>query len=142
MKADQSSSWFVIFLCASAVSVLSPNGPLLAAEGPSSFGGIQPKTWVLGARAGFAVPTQTLSDEVRGLAGFDRGSADIGPLVNFQAFYSVNRWFLVGIMVEWERHNIEAKARRRSLDMGDQDTVSILPTIELRPARLGSFVPY
>lgn len=142
MRTERRQSWLVAFLCISMVSLLAPSGQLRAAEGSPSFGGIQPKTWVLGARAGFSVPTQTLSHEVRGLGSFDNGSADIGPLVNVQALYSLNRWFLVGIMVEWERHSIDATVRRLSLDIGRQDTVSVLPTIELRPVQLGSFVPY
>ncbi|MCP9475669.1 MAG: hypothetical protein NNA19_10535, partial [Nitrospira sp.] len=142
MRVERHSSWLVTFLCVSMVSVLAPSGRLLAAEDLQSFGGIQPKTWVLGARAGFAVPTQSLSHDVVGIAGFDRGSAGIGPLVNVQALYSLNRWFLVGLMVEWERHGVDAEDRRLSLDVGSQHTVSVLPTIELRPVKLGSVVPY
>ncbi|CUQ66162.1 outer membrane beta-barrel protein [Candidatus Nitrospira inopinata] len=142
MRVERQLSWLVAFLCVIVVSVLAPSGRLLAAEDLQSFGGIQPKTWVLGARAGFAVPTQSLSHDVVGIAGFDRGSADIGPLVNVQALYSLNRWFLVGLMVEWERHGVDAENRRLSLDVGSQHTVSVLPTIELRPVKLGSVVPY
>ncbi|MCP9470071.1 MAG: porin family protein [Nitrospira sp.] len=142
MRVKRQPSWLVAFLCVSVASVLAPSGRLLAAEGLQSFGGIQPKTWVLGARAGFAVPTQSLSHDVVGIAGFDRGSAGIGPLVNVQALYSLNRWFLVGLMVEWERHGVDVKDRRLSLDVGSQHTVSVLPTIELRPVKLGSVIPY
>ncbi|MCP9451068.1 MAG: porin family protein [Nitrospira sp.] len=131
-----------IFLCLGMVSGLEPNGPAQAADGHQSLGGIQPRTWILGARAGFAVPTQSLSHDVVGIAGFDRGSAMIGPLVNVQALYSLNRWFLLGLMVEWERHDVDVEDRRLSLDVGSQHTVSVLPTLELRPVTLGSFVPY
>ncbi len=131
-----------IFLGLGMVSILGSSGPAQAADGRQSLGGIQPKAWILGARAGFTVPTQSLSHDVVGITGFDRGSAGIGPLVNVQALYSLNRWFLLGLMVEWEQHGIDAENRRLSLDVGSQHTVSVLPTIELRPVTLGSFVPY
>jgi outer membrane protein len=86
---------------------------------------------VLGLRAGFAPLTQQLSDNT---------STSIGPLVNVQALYSFNTWFLAGLMVEWERHGVSLE--RPDVDLGHQDTVSVLPTIELRPVRLGQISPY
>ncbi len=94
-------------------------------------GGIEPGKWVLGMRAGFAPLTQTQSDIIR-------SSTDVGSLVNFEALYSLNNWLLVGMMLEWERHAMSAG----SLDLGHQDTVSVLPTIELRPVRFGPIIPY
>ena len=79
--------------------VLMSTGPVLAEDGKQSFGGIEPGKWVLGMRAGFAPVTQTVSD----VPGF-RTSTDVGSLVNFQAMYSLNKWLLVGMMLEWERH--------------------------------------
>jgi len=67
-------------------------------------------------------------------------STDVGSLVNFQAMYSLNKWFLVGMMVEWERHSISQE--QPALDLGHQDTVSVLPTIEIRPVKYGPIVPY
>lgn len=131
-----------LVLCVGMVSMLEPHGPARAADGHQSLGGTQPRTWIVGVRAGFAVPTQSLSHDVVGIAGFDRGSAGIGPLVNLQALYSLNQWFLLGLMVEWEQHGVDVENRRLSLDVGSQHTVSVLPTIELRPVTLGSFVPY
>ncbi|MCP9455224.1 MAG: porin family protein [Nitrospira sp.] len=132
----------IIFLYFGMVSVLGPNGSAQAAHDHQSFGEIQPNVWILGARVGFAVPTQSLSHDVVGIAGFHQGSAGIGPLINVQALYSLNRWFLLGLMVEWERHGVDVEERRLSLDVGSQQTVSVLPTVELRPVTLGSFVPY
>jgi opacity protein-like surface antigen len=94
-------------------------------------GGIEAGKWVLGMRAGFAPLTQTQSDPIR-------SSTDVGSLVNFEALYSLNTWLLVGMMLEWERHAMSAAG----IDLGHQDTVSVLPTIELRPVRLGPITPY
>lgn len=117
------------------MTLLVPAGQSIAAEGTGSFGGIEPKTWILGARVGFSVPTQTLTNDFR-------SSTDIGPLVNFQALYSFNNWLLAGMMIEWERHGVSRESRFFSTDLGHQDTVSVLPTVEVRPVKLGQFVPY
>lgn len=101
--------------------------PVLAEE----FGGIERGTWVLGFRAGFAPLTQQLSENT---------STSIGPLVNFQGLYSVNTWLLVGMMLEWERHGVSVE--QPDVDLGHQDTVSVLPTLEIRPVRLGRVSPY
>jgi opacity protein-like surface antigen len=103
----------------------------LAEDGKQQFGGIESGKWVLGFRAGFAPLTQQLSNNT---------STSVGPLVNVQGLYSFNTWFLAGLMVEWERHGVSVE--RPDVDLGHQDTVSVLPTIELRPVRLGQFIPY
>lgn len=113
------------------LSGISYSAVASAEEGKQQFGGIEAGKWVLGFRAGFAPLTQQLSDNT---------STSIGPLVNFQGLYSVNTWFLAGLMVEWERHGVNRE--RPDVDLGHQDTVSVLPTIELRPVRLGQITPY
>lgn len=104
---------------------------VLAEEMKMQDGGIEPGKWILGMRAGFAPLTQQLSPNT---------STAVGSLVNFEALYSLNTWFLFGMMLEWERHSVNVE--RPSADLGHQDTVSVLPTIELRPVRLGPIVPY
>lgn len=94
-------------------------------------GGIEPGKVMLGMRAGFAPLTQPLTDNT---------STGVGSLVNFQAMYSLNHWLLAGMMVEWERHSISVE--RPSVDLGHQDTVSVLPTIEVRPVKFGPVIPY
>jgi len=94
-------------------------------------GGIEPGKVVLGMRAGFAPLTQSLTANT---------STDVGSLVNFQAMYSLNKWLLVGMMLEWERHGVSTE--RPSIDLGHQDTVSVLPTVEVRPVRFGPVIPY
>jgi outer membrane protein len=96
-------------------------------------GGIESGKVVLGMRAGFAPLTQSLTDEFRSSTG-------VGPLVNFQAMYSLNKWLLVGMMLEWERHGVDQERPFR--DLGHQDTVSVLPTVEVRPVRFGPIIPY
>lgn len=115
---------------------MAPVPQALAEGNRQSFGGIEAKKWVLGARAGFSPLTQSLTDDD------PRISSDVGPLVNFQALYSLNTWLLVGMMLEWERHGVDTERRSVDLDLGHQDTVSVLPTVELRPVKLGPVVPY
>ena len=94
-------------------------------------GGIEPRKVVLGMRAGFAPLTQSLNNFT---------STDVGSLVNFQGMYSLNKWLLVGMMLEWERHSMSAE--RSNTDFGHQDTVSVLPTMEVRPVKFGPVIPY
>jgi Outer membrane protein beta-barrel domain len=124
--------WVVgTYLC--FVFIIAAGAPSFAQSEPwkTENGGIEPGKFVLGMRAGFAPLTQSLTGD---------SSTDVGSLVNFQAMYSLNKWFLVGMMVEWERHSISQE--QPALDLGHQDTVSVLPTIEIRPVRYGPIVPY
>jgi Outer membrane protein beta-barrel domain len=105
--------------------------PAQAEEMKMQDGGIDPGKWVLGMRAGFAPLTQQLTVNT---------STAIGSLVNFEAMYSLNNWLLVGMMLEWERHSVDQE--RPALDLGHQDTVSVLPTVEIRPVRFGPITPY
>jgi outer membrane protein len=102
-----------------------------AEEWKMEQGGIEPGKIVLGMRAGFAPLTQSLTANT---------STDVGSLVNFEAMYSLNKWLLVGMMLEWERHGVNQE--RPDRDLGHQDTVSVLPTIEVRPVRFGPISPY
>ena len=121
------------FMMVSVASILPPAQLVLAEEGTQGFGGIEAGKWVLGMRAGFAPVTQSLTNEFR-------SSTDVGSLVNFQAMYSLNRWLLAGMMLEWERHGVSTE--RPSIDLGHQDTVSVLPTVEVRPFKFGPIIPY
>ncbi len=125
-------SWIVgVMMMICVVSILVPAQLVLAEDGKQNFGGIEAGKWVLGMRAGFAPLTQELTRN---------SSTSVGSLVNFQAMYSVNTWLLVGMMLEWERHGVDQE--RPSIDLGHQDTVSVLPTVELRPVKLGPVSPY
>ncbi|WP_455389325.1 hypothetical protein, partial [Petrachloros mirabilis] len=122
---------FLILLFVCALTVGGWSGQVGAEESKMQNGGIEPGKIVLGMRAGFAPVTQSVSSGT---------STDVGSLVNFQAMYSLNNWLLVGMMLEWERHSMNTE--RFNIDLGHQDTVSILPTIEIRPVKFGPIVPY
>ncbi len=117
------------------ISALALGSQAKAEEWKMEQGGIEPGKVVLGMRAGFAPVTQTVSE----VPGF-RTSTDVGSLVNFQAMYSLNKWLLAGMMLEWERHGMNQE--RPNVDLGHQDTVSVLPTVEVRPFKFGPVVPY
>jgi outer membrane protein len=102
-----------------------------AEEWKTVDGGIDPGKVVLGMRAGFAPLTQSLTANT---------STDVGSLVNFEGMYSLNNWLLVGMILEWERHSVNLE--RPSVDLGHQDTISVLPTVEVRPFRFGPISPY
>ena len=121
--------WGLIgFVMLSALGI----GSQVQAEGwKMEQGGIEPGKVMLGMRAGFAPLTQSLNDGI---------STDVGSLVNFQGMYSLNKWFLVGMMLEWERHSMSLEGS--GTDLGHQDTVSVLPTVEVRPVKFGPVIPY
>ncbi|MDH4085650.1 MAG: porin family protein [Nitrospira sp.] len=127
MRKQSFKTWLIGVLLTVLTTVPTLSTPTLAEE----FGGTEPGKWMLGFRVGFAPLTQQLSDNT---------STSIGPLVNFQGLYSLNTWLLVGMMLEWERHGVSVE--RPDVDLGHQDTVSVLPTLEIRPVRLGQVIPY
>jgi opacity protein-like surface antigen len=122
---------FASVIIISMLASLNPADRARAEEWKSESGGTEPGKVILGMRAGFAPVTQSVNSNV---------STDVGSLVNFLGMYSLNKWLLVGMMVEWERHSMSQK--NPSLDLGHQDTVSVLPTVEVRPVRYGPLTPY
>ena len=113
------------------LSVLGIGNEAKAEDWKMEQGGIEPGKVILGMRAGFAPLTQSLTPNT---------STDVGSLVNFQGMYSLNKWLLLGMMLEWERHGVNQEQPDR--DLGHQDTISLLPTIEVRPVRFGPVIPY
>ena len=105
--------------------------PLSNGAQAEEFGGVEPGKWILGFRVGFAPLTQELTQNT---------STSVGPLVNFQGLYSFNNWLLVGMMLEWERHGVSLE--QPDIDLGHQDTVSVLPTVEVRPVKFDRITPY
>jgi opacity protein-like surface antigen len=126
-RMSVSMSLFCIGLLVTGLWVTSAH----AVEWKMQDGGIEPGKVVLGMRAGFAPVTQSITGNT---------STDVGSLVNFQAMYSLNNWLLVGMMLEWERHSMSVE--QPQFDLGHQDAISVLPTIELRPVRFGPISPY
>jgi outer membrane protein len=121
--------WGLVGCLAVSALVLGSQGK--AESWKMERGGIEPGKVMLGMRAGVAPLTQSLNNFT---------STDVGSLVNFQGMYSLNKWLLAGMMLEWERHSMSAGIS--TIDFGHQDTVSVLPTVELRPVRFGPLVPY
>lgn len=64
------------------------------------------------------------------------GVSTVGPLINFQGMYDLNKWFRIGMILEWQRHGVDVGS-------GGVHTISILPVnLEYRPGHLGPLVPY
>ena len=122
---------FVVLVLVNVMATLGPLHVVQAEDWKWTAGGTEPRQWMLGFRAGFAPLTQSLTRN---------SSTEVGSLVNAQGMYSVNTWVLAGLMIEWERHAVDQA--RPDIDLGHQDTVSVLPTIEIRPGRLGPVAPY
>lgn len=131
MRVVTGRLWITNLLLVGALLVGFGASQAQAEEMKMTDGGIEPGKFYLGMRAGFAPLTQQLTGNT---------STAVGSLVNFQAMYSLNTWLLIGMMLEWERHSVNIE--RPDVDLGHQDTVSVLPTIELRPVRLGPITPY
>jgi opacity protein-like surface antigen len=123
--------WAANLLLIATLLVGLGTGQAWAQDTAMKDGGIEPGRFYLGMRAGFAPLTQQLTPGT---------STAVGSLVNFQAMYSLNTWLLIGMMLEWERHSVNIE--RPDVDLGHQDTVSVLPTVELRPVRFGPITPY
>jgi opacity protein-like surface antigen len=87
--------------------------------------------WTFGFRVGPAFFTQEVVE------GF---STDVGPAVNLQALYGISKYISVGLAIEWQRNFV--KLDTPEVDVGYANTVSILPTVEVRPGRFGKFMPY
>jgi len=85
--------------------------------------------WGLGVRGGVGVVTQDLADSVQG---------DLGPIVSGNIMYALEDSLLLGLNVEWETHQINVS----SADLGDSTTISLLPFVELRGARMANITPY
>ncbi len=113
-------------LALAAVSLPAPSHAEWVHEGQAREG-----KWTAGLRAGLAIPTQET------LNGFDAG---LGPALNLQLQYGLNKFFAVGFMLEWERRGIDTEGSGAKI--GTMDTISLLPTLEFRPGRFGSAIPY
>jgi outer membrane protein len=86
--------------------------------------------WTAGFRAGFSPITQEM---------FALTDTSVGPVLNFMGMYGINKWMNVGLMLEYNRYGVSTEG---PTDIGTVNTVSLLPTVEFRPGRLGRMVPY
>ncbi|WP_173048338.1 outer membrane beta-barrel protein [Nitrospira sp. KM1] len=86
----------------------------------------------VGFRAGLSLLTQEVVD------GTD---SSVGPALNFQAMYGVNKWINIGAMLTWERHSVDLE--RPKADLASVNTVTLLPLYaEFRPGHFGKLQPY
>ena len=60
----------------------------------------------------------------------------VGPSLSFQGLYGLNKWFRIGMVLDWDHHGIdETKFVNQS---GSFSTFTILPAyLEYRPGRIG-----
>jgi len=125
---------FVTSWCLCGAFVLVMLGSLQASEAQAENwtpGGATPGQWMLGGRVGPTTLTQQLSPNI---------DTATGPALNFQGMYAVTNMVMVGLMLEWERRAVDRERPR--LDLGSMDTVSFLPTVEVRPGHWGPVYPY
>ena len=94
-------------------------------------GGATPGQWMLGGRVGTTTLTQSLNPNI---------DTATGHALNFQGMYAVTNMVMVGLMLEWERRSVDLERPR--LGLGSLDTVSFLPTVEIRPGHWGPVYPY
>jgi hypothetical protein len=78
--------------------------------------------WVLGLRAGAAIPTEKVLKNVG-------NGTSVGPAINAEALYAIREWVRAGLMLEWHQHSIDFWGPK----FGTLSTVSLLPTVQFRP---------
>ncbi len=123
--------WCGLFCLCALVGVTSPFAT--EAQGPWKWtdGGAEPGTFMFGFRTRFSVLTQELRANT---------ATDVGSVVNLQGMYSLSKWLLAGLTRKWERRAVDSE--RPSGAIGHLGTISVIPTVELRPTRYGPIVPY
>lgn len=120
-----------MWLRACLVVVCSVLAPAFTYAEDWTPGGAVPGQWLFGGRIGPSALTQSLSSNI---------DTATGPALNFQSMYAVSNMIMVGLMLEWERRGVDREQPR--LDLGSMDTVSLLPTIEVRPGHFATVYPY
>ncbi len=119
-------------LCGAFVMVMMGALPVGEAQADNwTPGGATPGQWMLGGRVGTTTLTQSLSTNI---------DTATGHALNFQGMYAVTNMVMVGLMLEWERRSVDRERPR--LGLGSLDTVSFLPTVEIRPGHWGPVYPY
>lgn len=124
----QMRTWFGALLVVASCGAFAP--PIAQADNWTP-GGAVPGQWMFGGRVGPTTLTQSLSGNI---------NTQTGPALNFQGMYAVSDMVMVGLMLEWERRGVDHETR--NLDLGSLDTVSLLPTVEVRPGHFNQVYPY
>lgn len=85
------------------------------------------------------------------VAGFRAGPAfsttpflnTVGPTLNFQGLYGLNKWLRVGMTLDWDQHKISQAGQGVIGARGQFSTITLLPVyMEYRPGRIGALQPY
>jgi len=132
---------FSLGLTILAIAVIMSSHPAQAqwvADGQAYEGQL-----TLGIRAGFGFPTQSVID--RGING--NTSSGVGPVLNFEAMYGISKLVRLGMMFEYQNYSLSndtnpVRGNGSGASLGTLHTVSLLPTVEVRPGRLGPIAPY
>ncbi len=67
----------------------------------------------------------------------------VGPSLNFQGLYGVNKWLRMGMVLDWDQHKIDRNVANALGTSGSFSTITILPVyLEYRPGRIGGIQPY
>jgi outer membrane protein len=109
-------------------------GPVQAADDSSWVheGTAPDGKWTVGFRAGMSILTQEV---------IDNSNTSIGPAINLQVTYGVNRWINFGSMLTWQRHSIDVQDPKA--DLASLNTITLLPVyMEFRPGHFGKLQPY
>jgi opacity protein-like surface antigen len=87
--------------------------------------------WGFGIRAGMSTLTQNVDTDTVGKSG---------PIVGANVLYAVMDQAFVGLNVEWEQHKVEYDPTH--LNLGKENTLSLLPFIEVRLPVPSEVYPY
>lgn len=67
----------------------------------------------------------------------------VGPSLNFQGLYGVNKWLRMGMVLDWDQHKIDKNVANALGTSGSFSTITILPVyLEYRPGHIGGIQPY
>jgi outer membrane protein len=67
----------------------------------------------------------------------------VGPTLNFQGLYGLNKWLRIGMTLDWGQFKISDTGRQAFGVDGQFSTITVLPVyLEYRPGRIGGFQPY
>lgn len=71
------------------------------------------------------------------------GLKTVGPDINFQVLYGLNKWLRAGMTLDWGQFKISDAGGAATGGSGQFSTVTLLPVyLEYRPGRIGGFQPY
>ncbi|MDP9133120.1 MAG: porin family protein [Nitrospirota bacterium] len=71
----------------------------------------------------------------------DNSDTSVGPAINLQVTYGLNKWINLGSMLTWQRHSIDVQDPKA--DLATLNTITLLPVyMEFRPGHFGKLQPY